>query len=124
MLLLESTSRVTPIRPAAILERWMRALVPLLSTKAVAPTAVTFFLPPAKPRSEERVRYETQTTPVRTSHQITSNDQSISETEKSKMARDSDCSRYHLFDMFYSPVFCGMVAISFFRASLPACGSH
>src|ERR1700733_2181883 len=60
MLLLESTSRVTPIRPAAILERWMRALVPLLSTKAVAPTAVTFFLPPAKPRSEERVRYETQ----------------------------------------------------------------
>jgi hypothetical protein len=81
MLLLESTSPFTSILSAAILERRMRTLVPSPSTKAVAPTAVTFFLPPTKPRREERMRYETR---LRSGSltKITGNGESISKTEK------------------------------------------
>jgi hypothetical protein len=40
------------------------------------------------------------TTPIRRSLKIVGKREPISKTEKPEMARNSDCSRYHLFDMF------------------------
>ena len=89
---------------AAILERWMRVLVPLPHPSAPGARG-RYIIFADKAVREELMRYETRLLRSGSFTKIVSKCEPISKTEKSKMARNSDCSRYHLFDMFRSSRF-------------------